>query len=256
MTMQSATTKLLAAGLTACFCLTANAHYIWIERDAKSARLYFGEVAEVRERSPGRLDEIRAPEVWSPGSVAPLAAVRGKAYFAIAGELKNQVLARETGYEVKNWSGIGVVKPMFYARHSVWPLDATPAARHLLDIVPVGRRRDTFQVFFDGKPLPKAKVNLYAPNDWMQDHQTGADGTVKLLLPWRGQYVLEVIHKEERAGEFEGRKFDAFRHRAALTVVKSGGIPPKGTGGGASRHAHEPAAPAPKPAVLPGASAR
>lgn len=49
------------AGAAALAAAPANAHYIWIERDAKSAKLYFGEVNEVREKSPGRMDSIKAP---------------------------------------------------------------------------------------------------------------------------------------------------------------------------------------------------
>ena len=49
------------AGLFAA--LPASAHYIWIEQDsAHQARLFFGEYQDgEREKSPGRLDEIKKP---------------------------------------------------------------------------------------------------------------------------------------------------------------------------------------------------
>ena len=229
------------AALTALAASSVQAHYIWLERDAKSAKLYFGEVAEVREKSPGRMDEIKAPTAWAGKPEAALTVSRTGTHFALAGptltgSLAPQLLATEAGYEVKDWTrqGIGIVKPMYYARHSAWPVAATPEPQHKLDIVPVGGSGNTFQVFLGGKPLAKAKVNLYAPNDWMQDHNTGADGKVKLPLPWRGQYVLEVIQKEEAPGEYDGKKFDAYRHRAVLTIVKRDGLSFKGTGGGTS----------------------
>ena len=231
------------AGFAAVTASSAGAHYIWIERDAKSAKLYFGEVNEVREKSPGRMDSIKAPTAWAGKPDAALTVNRTPAHFALVGAsgasatpLGPQLLATEAGYGVQDWTrqGIGIVKPMFYARHSAFPVVATPEAQHKLDIVPVGGSRDTFQVFLGGKPLAKTKVNLYAPNDWSQDHSTGEDGTVKLPLPWRGQYVLEVIQKEDSVGEFEGKKFDAYRHRAILTIVKRDGLSFKGTGGGAS----------------------
>lgn len=256
----------------------ANAHYIWIERDAKSAKLYFGEVNEVREKSPGRMDSIKAPTAWAGKTDTALTVTRTPAHFdltAAAGAAKAsnapnasnaglgpQLLATEAGYGVQDWTrqGIGIVKPMFYARHSAFPVAATPDAQHRLDIVPVGGSRDRFQVTLGGKPLAKAKVNLYAPNDWSQDHRTGEDGTVKLPLPWRGQYVLEVIQKEDSAGEFDGKKFDAFRHRAILTIVKRDGLSFKGTGGGASWNAPVTANAAypvaPNPATTPAAPAK
>ena len=85
-----------------------------------------------------------------------------------------------------------------------------------------------------GKPLPKTKAVIYAPNDWEKEYKTDDAGQIKMALPWKGQYAIEVIYKEPSAGEFEGKKFDAFRHRAILTVVQPGGLSPKGTGGGAS----------------------
>ena len=224
----------------------AQAHYIWIERGANTARLYFGEVAEVREQSPGRMDDIRAPKAWALGAAVPgsggadhaLSVERTQHYFTLDGSLTPQLIARETNYPVKDWSasGLGIVKPMFYARHSAWPLKQAiaPATELPLDIQPVLGSTDTFLVLFNGKPLANTKLAIYAPNDWQQDHKTDDAGRVRLALPWRGQYVLEAIHKELQAGEFEGKPFDTIRHRATLTVVQARGINAKGTGGGAS----------------------
>ena len=240
------TTSKLAWFAAALFALPliANAHYIWIERDAKTARLYFGEVAEVREQSPGKMDEIKAPKAWATSSTSTteLNVKRTQKYFAITGAnsdgLAPQVIAHESTYEVKDWTayGIGLVKPMYYARHSAWPLKQAiaPAKELKLDIQPVAGSKDSFVVLFDGKPLPKAKAVIYAPNDWEKEYKTDDAGQIKMALPWKGQYAIEVIYKETAAGEFEGKKFDAYRHRVILTVVQPGGINPKGTGGGAS----------------------
>jgi uncharacterized GH25 family protein len=236
-------TLLLATAATA-LPMLANAHYIWIERDAKAgnqaARLYFGEVAEVREQSPGRMDDIKGPRAWAVTSngASELTVKRTQKYFAITGALSSQLVASESGYEVKDWSssGIGIVKPMYYARHSAWPLKQAiaPSKDLRLDIQPVAGSKDSFVVLFDGKPLPKIKTVIYAPNDWEKEYKTDAEGRISMPLPWKGQYVVEVIYKELTPGEFEGKKFDAFRHRAVLTVVQHSGLSPKGTGGGAT----------------------
>ncbi len=47
---------------------------------------------------------------------------------------------------------------------------ASPALT--LDIVPVADKPLTYQVFFQGKSLPKAKGFTYAPNQWMQEFAT------------------------------------------------------------------------------------
>lgn len=240
--------KFITLGLVALCALPSvvQAHYIWIERSGKEARLYFGEVAEVREQSPGRMDDIRAPKAWALATAVPgsgnadhrLTVERTQRYFTLVGALSPQLIAHETNYPVKDWSanGLGLVKPMYYARHSVWPLKQAiaPASELPLDIQPMPGSANAFQVLFNGKPLANTKLVVYAPNDWQQDHKTDDAGHVKLALPWRGQYVLEAIYKESQAGEFEGKPFDAIRHRATLTVVQPRGISAQGTGGGAS----------------------
>lgn len=216
----------------------AFAHYLWLEKEGAGARLYFGEVNEVREQSPGRLDEIPAPKAWNAGGAA-LNASRGKGSFAIEGKTGQDLAAAETGYAVQDWTrhGIGVVKPMFYARSSAWPARAVAAAPELrLDVQPVPGAANTVRVLFDGQPLAGAKLAVHAPNGWDQEHKADEQGRVTLSLPWRGQYVLEAIHKEAAAGEFQGKRYEAVRHRATLSLVRRDGIDPAGTGSLAPRH--------------------
>ena len=115
---------------------------------------------------------------------------------------------------------------MFYARYSAWPLKtATLAAPEMkLDIQPVVGLKNGFIVMFNGMPLTQNKVTLYAPNDWEKEYKTDDKGGVVMPLPWRGQYVVEVIFKVPSAGEFGGQKYEAIRHRATLTVTQAGGI--------------------------------
>ena len=51
----------------------------------------------------------------------------------------------------------------------------------------------------------------------LQANATDENGKVNITTPWPGQYVLEVIYMEKQPGEFQGNKFEAFRHRATLT---------------------------------------
>ena len=67
---QLSTLTWLAASLASALPLMVNAHCIWIERVAKTAQLYFGEVAEVREQSPGRMDEIKGPKARAMSPMA------------------------------------------------------------------------------------------------------------------------------------------------------------------------------------------
>jgi hypothetical protein len=207
--------------------LSAQAHYLWIERNGDAAALHFGEYEEgVMERSPGKLDDIRNPSAAAvlAGTEKAVTLNKGSDGFGFAEKNKSAALvARETSMAVRDLGkqGIGLVKPMFYARNAA--SFTTAAAVLPLDITPDGKPGQ-FRVWLDGKPLAKATIKIVAPNGWAQEDKSGEDGRLTLAMPWRGQYIIHVIHKEDKAGEFEGAHFDAIRHRTTLTVEQPAGI--------------------------------
>jgi uncharacterized GH25 family protein len=215
------------AGLTTT--LPAAAHYIWIEQDdVHQTRLFFGEYQDKeREKSPGRLDEIKAPQAWlvdANGKRQPLEATRRADHFdlGVARHGAAPVIAEELGYEVKDWTkhGHGVVKPMFYARFIPAVVASLGKPELMLDILHTsfdGNSSKTFTVYFDGTPLANTKVKIHAPDFSTSEQVTDESGKVSFPTPWTGEYVLEVIHLEKRPGQFQGQKFEAFRHRATLT---------------------------------------
>jgi len=203
----------------------AQAHYLWIESENDSeAKVYFGEYGErVREKAGGRLDERDKMEgqlVQQDETASPLQFVKKPDHFVTQTGKAGWLLISDLTNEVKDWtkSDIGIVKPMFYARAAVAnkPLaDAKPAL--VLDIIPGAAHPQELQVFFNKKPLPKAKVIVTAPNQWMQELQCDADGRVKITTPWKGLYVVEVIYKERKRGQFNGVTYEAIRHRVTYS---------------------------------------
>ncbi|MBI3374825.1 MAG: hypothetical protein HY017_24135 [Betaproteobacteria bacterium] len=198
----------------------ACAHYLWVESPKGAPVLYFGEYDEkLHERSPGRLDEIRSPRAWTvqKGERRELSPERQAERFVLRGARTRSVVVEETGHAVRDWTqfGVGIVKPIFYARYLARPERAVPALT--LDVLPADGRFDKLAVYFKGTPLAKAKLEVYAPNGWKQEHRTDENGRVALRLPWPGHYVVEVTHLERTAGEFEGKAYEALRHRATLT---------------------------------------
>lgn len=207
------------------------AHYLWLEQDKAGGHLYFGEYEEMlRERSPGRLDEMPAPEIRAvgrDGQATAIAATREPGGFAFARPSRDAtVVATEGGYAVKDWTraGIGIVKPMFYARLvGVTPTPAAQAANAMpLDIVPTGTAGE-FRVMFRGAPLARTDVRIIAPNAWTREATSGKDGLVRFTFPWRGQYILHVVHLERTPGTFGGAPYEAVRHRATATLNVPGG---------------------------------
>ena len=233
-TMKQRYFKTCLASALACLSMsTARAHYLWIEHEGSTATVFFGEYEEsARERSPGRLDEIPGPQAqWlaaSDAAAKPVKLSKHAEGFALASPVPAQatILVEELALGVKDWSmsGIGIVKPFFYARHQgTFPTSAAQPGL-TLDIVPLPEAGH-FKVYFRGKPLPKADVKIVAQNTWAQEGRTDKDGAVRLPLPWKGQYILQVIHLEQSAGEFEGKPFQTRRHRATLTLTAAQGEP-------------------------------
>lgn len=202
----------------------AQAHYLWIDAEGGN-RLRFGEYEEaVHERSPGRLDEIPGPRARSgnAGAGQAVALVRQGDGFGLPAPAGGGLLVQEDAVAVKDLSraGIGIVKPVYYARYSTSAAAQPPRQR--LDIVPAGET-GAVAVYFDGKPLAGSAVKIVAPNGWLQEGKTGADGRVVLPMPWRGPYIVQVVHLEPAPGEFGGQRYEALRHVATLTLAVARG---------------------------------
>lgn len=208
----------------------ARAHYLWWEvKPAGQPALRFGEFEnDLREKSPGRLDTITGAAAFAlsrEGGTAPLPLERKTSSLAPAESSTlpaTALVAHELTMEVKDWCayGLGIVKPMFYARFEPkWPTAGQSAASLALDIVPLTDGR--VRVLLRGAPIPKVKLLVHAPNGWSKElEEFSADGTTTapILTPWPGLYVLEVIHLETAPGEFGGKPYEAIRHRATLAI--------------------------------------
>lgn len=208
----------------------AQAHYLWIESGDSGARLYYGE-AEVllKEKSPGKLDSIKAPRAFvqdAAGVKASTMAVGRAAGYLTLGTAKDApaVLAVEDSLDVRDLSkyGLGMAKSNYYARFGQ-PGNAA-ASPLALDVQ--GRGANAFAVLYRGQPLKDAKLEVIAPNTWMQEHSTDAQGMVHINTPWRGQYVIHVLHVDKTPGEFAGSKYESLRNHFTYTFVKTDGADP------------------------------
>jgi uncharacterized GH25 family protein len=201
---------------------SALAHAVWIERDAKAVTLYYGEYDEAkRESSPGRLDDIGTPRVFVNNAAASgQKGANGWRYAATAKGVELRAEALES--PVRDWrkQGIGIVKPLFYARYAGGPAAQVPAAE--LDLVPTGKTAE-FQLFLKGQPLPGIKVVVVAPNGWIREVKSDAEGRIEADMPWRGVYVLEATHVVPESGEYNGVTYEARRMRSTLSYHQTKG---------------------------------
>jgi hypothetical protein len=255
----SVTTTTLALALLAP--AGAGAHGVWLEQDRKQATLYFGEFGDnLREASPGLLDKFVQPTAVllstageRPVPVAKTAAGfvlearAGKGESLIAQELNYPTLERKpaadgaaggAGAGAKTAGakapGGGVAKPVRTAwtpaARLVPDLAARPA-RLALDIVPTGPGQGAgeFQVVYQGKPLPRAKVEILTPSGWGREESSDDDGKVKFTLPWKGAYLIKVHHVDSTPGErvtTRGKEpYDVASYSTALSFVTPSGLP-------------------------------
>lgn len=197
------------------------AHAVWLERDAKGVQLYYGEYDEAkREASPGRLDDIGTPNLYAQGE--SVAGTKGGNAWHYAVAKGSAVRAEALESPVRDWrkQGIGIVKPLFFARYADSAQVQSPEA--LLDLVPTGKQGE-FQLFVNKQPLAGVKVVVVAPNGWLREIKTSAEGRIDVDMPWRGVYVLEATHILPGAGEFNGLAYEGRRMRSTLSYRQAKG---------------------------------
>jgi len=196
---------------------TAAAHTIWVEREGDGARLYFGEFDEnLREGSPGLLDRLK-PEAKVAGSDKPLKLDKQATFFAVAGPLAkdDSIVAENVVVTERRGDKPTKVLNRLGARTVADFKEQAPA--NTLDIVPAGKP-GLFKVFYQGKPLAKAKAELIAESGWKREFKTDEQGTFEATLPWRGGYVIEVAHTDATPGKLGEEAYDSVRCASTLFV--------------------------------------
>jgi hypothetical protein len=214
--MKKLMTAILLSAMAAA--VPAQAHYIWIEQMGDEAHLCFGEYENaLREKSGGRLDTIALPEVKDASRVT-VATERKADHLVINTKAGQPLIAQEVSMKVKDLrkNNIGIVKPMYYARFAVSESEA--ASTLVLDIQPVGKGK--LRVSLNGKPLAKAKLNIFAPNRWLREYETDDKGEAAVETPWPGLYVVEVAYVEPVKGEYQGDAYEGIRHVGTLSFVR------------------------------------
>lgn len=221
-----ALTSLLMAG-------TAQAHYLWIETVKAEARVYFGEPdVLLKEKSPGKLDNIPNPQAFlqnQPGAAPVNAEVQRKGeYFLVPSNGKaTSIFVVEESVGVKDLTkyGLGFAKSNYYARYGKPVADKEVNTSLLpLDLKQVSEQQ--YRVLYRGQPLAHAKLEVIAPNTWMQEHKTDVNGVVEINTPWRGQYVLHVLHVDKTPGEFGGSKYESLRNHFTYSFIRAKGADP------------------------------
>ena len=200
------------------FALKSDAHSVWLE-DTPEGKLvlHFGEPGEDLEKSPGHLDEMDYPVIWTPGADGKpsLYKVEKKSdHYAILGAAAGQVALADTGYAVLAAKDKPGRKPFFYARWHVAGAVAAPAMN--FDIVPTGEP-GTVRVYFRGKPLPEVKITLRPPKGEDKQLVADKDGVAHFETTGPGLYLMTCAHQREPVPGFAGGlSYEMASHNCSL----------------------------------------
>lgn len=203
--------------------LSVHAHYVWLERDGDGpARAYLGEwIDDIREKTGGLLDRIKAPRVTLAGGDQALAVKRNENNLEIAVKGRGDVRLVENSMAPRqDKEKGGATKTIYYARAG----RAETAAKLDLELVPTAANGDTFVLMFLGAPLAKAEVTIVGPPKWQKPLTTNDKGQATVPTPWAGRYVLEVTHFNEKSGGSGNEKFNRTRHISSISFVQQDGL--------------------------------
>lgn len=210
-----------------------HAHHVWLEQDAAGATLYFGEYGEnLRETTPGYLDKFVAPVAQriSAGAAQPLTLNKTPKGFVLSGTAakSESLVAEDPRYPVsERKDGDKLVRSLYVPAARLVNTFDKQLPRLTLDLVPTGNNGADgveVQVFYKGQPLPKAKIEVSTPLGWARELRSDAQGRIKVSLPWKGSYVLEVKHADTSTGERGGDKYDRASYVTSLTITQPEGL--------------------------------
>src|SRR5262245_52563283 len=201
---------------------TAQAHYVWVEREGEGpAYGYFGEwVDDIREKAGGLLDRIKSPRAFLGNSTTPLPIKRHEDKLEIEVKGKGDLRLVENSVPPRDDAEKGgKTRTIYYAKAG----RAETTAKLDLELVPTTADGNTLVLLFYGVPLAKTEVTVIGPPKWEKHLTTDDQGRIDMPTPWSGRYVLEVTHFEANAAISDNAKFDCPRHITSLSFVQPKG---------------------------------
>lgn len=188
--------KLALLTLGLCGAMSVQAHMLWLERGAdQQTKAYFGEYAEnLTESQQGPLKGFNTAK-----------AVQDKK------EINATVSDKYLAYATKGNADVRVNHDVLHgemlAQFRAKAGRSSTEAVSELEIVPVTVNANQFKVSFQGKPLAKQEVTIFAPNRWSKTYYTNEQGQFTVETPWKGQYVIEAGKPVEEAGEYNKQAY-------------------------------------------------
>lgn len=190
------------------------AHAVWVEKEKGVAKAYFGEWDEDKREVAGKvLDFIKGPKAFLGPDKTPLVLTKETNHFAIPVSGPGDIRVIEDSLKVAASKSTGVrTKGVYIAKYGRTETKAVAD----LELVPASANGNTFTLFLNGAPLPKAEVEVFGPPRWQKTFTTDEQGKVTIETPWAGPYMMEVVHLLKARG---GAGEDAYDQTRFVSTV-------------------------------------
>lgn len=210
-------TLLLSCLALSCLSLSAQAHEIWIERDASGpVQIYFGEPAQdAPAHGDDEIKRVVSPKVF--GSTASAGKVQrngGHLQAPLRGD-GDAWLFDDKVFEPWKGENGQYESVTYYARAG----RSSTAARLDFELVPQQADSAALTVLYRNKPLADAEVTVIDPQKWQKQLTSDAKGQLTLPALRPGRHIVVVSHKEPVQQQIGGQSVALMHHISTLTFV-------------------------------------
>lgn len=195
----------------------ANAHQLWLERDATGpVRVYVGDADDAPDTGKEVAGLATTTQVFTTDPKAPAAlTVKNdhlEAAVATAGDVRL--------YNDQVWKPWKAKDGTFHAavfNARAGRVDTTAVLD--FELVPVQANGNTFTATFKGQLLVGKVVNVVSPDKWTKRLKTDGQGRITVPVKGSGRYVLVTEHETPADQDIAGQKVSKIGYHATLSFI-------------------------------------
>ncbi|MFT4074410.1 MAG: hypothetical protein QM647_02685 [Asticcacaulis sp.] len=207
-------TIVLGAICLAATTVSAQAHEVWLERDATTLHVYLGD-------PDGKPDPEAAPRLTG-------------GQLLVSGKSQSVSYQLQSDHQTTTVAANGDVRWQHNTVWEPWKTDdgkSQAAVYHArygrsettggegYEFVPVAANSDTFVLKFQGQPVANKTVKLVDPDKWTRQVATDGEGRITVPARSKGEYILIAENETPADVTVGGQKVDSLLHIATLTYV-------------------------------------
>lgn len=211
--------KLIVASAILGVVVQGFAHDLWLVKDEKNAKMYFGHWDSGKIEKGEKFKNIEAQTILPEGMSSNV--VKNDDNINITLAKKGDVAVVNVREPKKSKLNNAMNKRVMTMRAG----RETTSALSDLDIAPKEANSNTFTVMYKGAPLAKTEIKVYSPTKWMKSFRTDDNGIVTIETPWQGEYFVKIEHDDKTAGISNGVAYESTIYVTTVTFDVNNGLP-------------------------------